>query len=264
MSKFTENCSGLKNFQLVLAYDGSKYAGWQRQPITAGKPSLQGTIEDVLSAYLNEDILLIGSGRTDAGVHALGQVANFYSSSNLPADEIKRNVNTLLPDDIKILQAKIVERHFHSRYWARAKTYEYRIAQGEVQSVFTRKYTYYVAEYLNLAAMEKAAGFLTGTHDFKSFSTDRKDGKSTVRTIEEIKIYTCKNPGINPGFEIRISITGNGFLYNMVRIIVGTLIEVGQGIRRPEDIKDILKAKDRNAAGQTVSPNGLFLMNVRY
>lgn len=264
MNKITKDCYNKRNIQLVLTYDGSKYAGWQRQPTNTEKPSIQGLLEDVLSSYLQEDIQVIGSGRTDAGVHALGQVANFYTSSSQSPNEIKKAVNGLLPEDIKIIQAKVVRCDFHSRYWAKSKTYEYRISQGEIQSVFSRQYTYHVPEYLDLAAMEKAASFLLGTHDFKSFSTDRKDGKPTVRTIGNIKIYTCKNPGINPGFEIRISITGNGFLYNMVRIIVGTLIEVGQGMRKPEDIPEILEAKDRKAAGKTVSSHGLFLMNVSY
>lgn len=265
MNKNTGNCDNKKNIKLILAYDGSSYAGWQRLGSLTGKPSVQSVVEQSLSAYLDEDIKVIGSGRTDAGVHALGQTANFLCYSCRSPADIKTAVNAILPEDIKILHAQEADQSFHSRYSARAKTYEYRIAQGEVQSVFTRRYMYHVTEYLDLSAMEKAAGFFLGTHDFKAFSTDRKDGKSTVRTIEAVKIRTYRNTaGRNPCFEVRISITGDGFLYNMVRIIIGTLIEIGKGTRQPEEILRIFETRDRGAAGVTVSSQGLFLMEVRY
>lgn len=265
MNKNTENCDNKRNIKIILAYDGSNYAGWQRLGVKTGKSSIQSIVEQGLTAYLGEDIKVIGSGRTDAGVHALGQTANFRCFSCQSPADIKTAVNAMLPEDIKILHAKEMDQSFHSRYSAMAKTYEYRILQGEVQSVFTRKYVYHVTEDLELSAMEKAAGFFLGTHDFKAFSTDRKDGKSTVRTVEAIKICTHqKSAGRNPCFEVRISITGDGFLYNMVRIIIGTLIEIGKGIRQPEEVLHIFETKDRGAAGVTVSSQGLFLMEVRY
>ncbi len=255
----------MRNIKLILEYDGSSYAGWQRLGITGKKRSIQGILEKCLTEYLREDIKVIGSGRTDAGVHALGQVANFHCVSERPENEIMEELNILLPDDIKVHFIKEVGKEFHSRYSATAKTYEYRIDRGEVQSVFTRKYTYHVPEPLDTDIMDKAAAFLIGTHDFKAFSADRKDGKSTVRTIEEIKIY---GPPVlkyqNPSDELRIAITGDGFLYNMVRIITGTLIEIGKGINKPEAIPEILKGKKRQQAGITVSPRGLFLVKVRY
>lgn len=265
MIKNTGKYDNKRNIKLILAYDGSNYAGWQRLGVITGKPSIQNVVEQGLSAYLGEDIKVVGSGRTDAGVHALGQTANFLCFSEQSPSDIKTAVNAVLPEDIRILNATEVNQSFHSRYSARAKTYEYRIAQGEVPSVFTRKYRYPVTEDLDISAMERAAVFFQGTHDFKAFSTDRKDGKSTIRTIEAVRIYTHqKSAGWNPGFEVRISITGDGFLYNMVRIIIGTLIEIGKGIRQPEEIIQIFETKDRGAAGVTVSSQGLFLIEVRY
>lgn len=265
MNKNLGNSDNKRNIKLILAYDGSAYAGWQRLGIINGKRSIQGILEECLSACLREDIKVIGSGRTDAGVHALAQTANFHCNSKESAEDMKAALNRLLPEDIKVLHMEETDKAFHSRYLAKAKTYEYRIAQGEVPSVFTRKYTYHAAGYLNVAAMEKAAGYFLGTHDFKGFSTDRKDGKSTVRTIEAIKIYTSgADKGINPCQELRIAVTGDGFLYNMVRIIIGTLIEIGKESRQPEEVCRILKAKDRELAGLTVSSRGLFLVEVRY
>ncbi|WMJ90564.1 tRNA pseudouridine(38-40) synthase TruA [Anaerocolumna sp. MB42-C2] len=254
-----------RNIKLILEYDGSGYAGWQRLNNTTGKKSVQNVLEDCISGYLGEDIKVIGSGRTDAGVHALGQVANFYSTSGISAEEMKNTINTLLPEDIKVIDLKEADREFHSRYSARAKTYEYRISQGDVKPVFTRKYTLHVPENLDMDSMQKAAAYLTGTFDFKAFSTDRGDGKSTIRTIESIRIYRVKNARFKKSTEeVRIAITGDGFLYNMVRIITGTLIEVGLGKRKAYDIMDILKGKDRQLAGKTVSSVGLFLLEVRY
>lgn len=265
MNKKIRNSDKKRNIKLIMEYDGSGYAGWQRLGTDTRKPTIQSVLEECLSSCLEEDIKVIGSGRTDAGVHAFGQTANFYCSCLLHPGEIKASVNLFLPEDIKVLHMEEADRNFHSRYSARSKTYEYRITQGDVQSVFTRKYSFLVSEPLNTAAMEKGAGYLLGTHDFKAFSSDRKDGKSTVRTINEIKIDTF--PGRyqkNYGSEIRVTITGDGFLYNMVRIITGTLIEIGKGRRRPEDIPIILKSKVREEAGPTVTSQGLFLVKVNY
>lgn len=264
-----------RNIKIIMMYDGNGYAGWQRLGSTDTKPSIQAVLEECLTHILKEEIKIIGSGRTDAGVHALGQVANYYCQSKLPVQEILAAINKVLPEDIAISCMEEAEKDFHSRYSAKAKTYEYRIDQGETQSVFTRKYTCPFTTTLDVAAMKAAANYLIGTHDFKAFSTDRKDNKSTVRTVEAINIRSFHDKNTNlktesdysPSFgqnELRITITGNGFLYNMVRIIIGTLLEVGQGGIKPEDIKGILESGERKRAGMTVSSQGLFLVDVKY
>lgn len=247
----------MRNIKIVIMYDGSGYGGWQRLGKLDKKPSIQNTLEELFSNYFGENIKLIGSGRTDAGTHAYGQVANFHCHSKQPADKMKKELNILLPEDIAILEICDEAAEFHSRYSAKVKTYRYRIDQDETQSVFSRKYTYHMPKPLNLDNMAKASALLTGTHDFKAFSTDRKDKKSTIRTIESIKIHRHDK-------ELWIDITGDGFLYNMARIIVGTLLEVGEGTRQPEEISAILASRDRRMAGLTVSSQGLFLYNVRY
>lgn len=238
-------------------YDGSSYSGWQRLGKQDKKPSIQYILEECISDYLGETIKIIGSGRTDAGVHALGQVANFHCHSNLSTDEIQKNINSKLPEDIVLLEIEDVKYDFHSRYSAKSKTYEYWIDFREPPNVFTRKYAYHVTSPFNWEDMRKASKHLIGTHDFKAFSTDRKDKKSTIRTVESITIDVQEN-------DVRIRITGDGFLYNMVRIIVGTLLEIGEGLRKPEDIPIILKEKSRQSAGITVSSHALFLLDVRY
>jgi len=256
-----------RNIKIIIEYDGSRYSGWQRLGKTSvdavgksiKKASIQSVIEDSISKLLEEDIKLIGSGRTDAGVHALGQVANFYSCTNLPLREMLIGINRLLPEDIAVVDIKEVDLNFHSRYSAKAKTYEYRIYMGETQSVFLRKYTYHEPNRLNIEHMKKAASYLVGTHDFKGFSTDRRDGKSTIRTIEDIYFHVNGNGNV-----LSIGITGNGFLYNMVRIIIGTLIEIGEGNRGTDDMLEILTSKKRQKAGITVSGHGLFLYQVYY
>lgn len=255
------------NIKVTLEYDGSNYAGWQRLGNSSKKDSIQLVLEKTLSGYLNEDIKVIGSGRTDSGVHALSQVANFYCIKNPIPEILKNEINKRLPEDIRILHAENVDVLFHSRYSAKSKTYEYRIDIGETQSVFSRKYSCHCKEKLNISAMEQAAFYLLGTHDYKSFTSEKNDKKSTVRTIESIKIYHY-DPGYsgNPNNtnELRISITGDGFLYNMVRILIGTLLEVGNGSRKPEDLITILNSKDRQNAGITVSSHALFLNHVGY
>lgn len=247
----------MRNIKMIMMYDGSGYAGWQKLGVTDKKPALQTVLEDCLSVYLQEDIKIIGSGRTDAGTHALGQVANFHCQCQLSVEEMMKELNLMLPVDIAVFHMEEIQKDFHSRYSAKTKTYEYRIDQGETQSVFTRKYTYHYPKTLNIKNMEAASEYLIGTHDFKSFSTDRKDNKSTVRTLESIEINTINN-------ELRIRITGDGFLYNMVRIIVGTLLEIGEGIKKTSEIRLILETRDRQLAGPTVSSQGLFLYEVKY
>jgi len=247
----------MRNIKLTIEYDGSRYDGWQRLGKNSGQTTIQGKIEEVLHKMTGEDIELTGSGRTDAGVHAYAQVANFHTETKMKCYEIKHYLNRYLPRDIAVFHVADVDERFHSRLNVKSKKYVYRIAIGEVPSVFDRKYTYYCFDRLDVAAMKKAASYLTGRHDFKAFSSIKKTNKSTVREIYSIDIS-------NNGKEIQITVHGNGFLYNMVRIIAGTLIEVGKGERRPEDMKRILESKDREQAGATAAAQGLFLMEVEY
>lgn len=243
------------NYKLILQYDGTKLNGWQKQGNTDN--TIQGKLEAILQRMYGEAVEIHGSGRTDAGVHALGQVANFHAPSVYCPEKIQCELNEYLSKDIRVLKAEEAPERFHARLSAKAKTYEYRIDNGEVADVFSRKYTMRENEPLDLEAMRKAAGYFIGSHDFKSFCANKKMKKSTVRTVSSIIIE--EKAGI-----VTIRYTGNGFLYNMVRILTGTLIEVGRGKRRPEEIPGILEALDRGAAGFTAPPQGLFLVNVTY
>ena len=247
----------MRNIKLTIEYDGSRYDGWQRLGKNSGQTTIQGKIEEVLKKMTGEDIELDGSGRTDAGVHAYAQVANFHTNTTMKCYEIKHYLNRYLPRDIAVFEVEEVDERFHSRLNVKSKKYIYRIAIGEVPSVFDRKYTYYCFDRLDVAAMKKAAAYLIGRHDFKAFSSIKKTNKSTVREIYDIDIY-------NDGREIQITVHGSGFLYNMVRIIAGTLIEVGKGERKPEDMKCILDSRDREQAGVTAPAQGLFLLEVEY
>lgn len=243
------------NYKIVLQYDGTKLNGWQKQGNTDN--TIQGKLEAILEKMYGEFIEVHGSGRTDAGVHALGQVANFRASDKCTEDEIKKVLNGYLPKDIRVSEVSKADERFHARLSARGKTYEYRIDNGEVANVFWRKYAMREENPLDLEAMGKAAVSFLGTHDFKSFCANKKMKKSTVRTITSITIE--EKDGI-----VSIRYTGNGFLYNMVRILTGTLIEVGRGMRSPEEMKGILDALDRGAAGFTAPAQGLFLVEVIY
>lgn len=243
------------NYRLLLKYDGTKLNGWQKQGNTEN--TIQGKLEAILERMYGESVEIHGSGRTDAGVHALGQVANFHAPANFSSEEIKITLNEYLSKDIRVLKVEIAEERFHARLTAKGKTYEYRIDNGETADPFSRKYTMREERPLDLEAMKKAASFLLGTHDFKSFCANKKMKKSTVRTITKILIE--EKEGI-----VSIRYTGNGFLYNMVRILTGTLIEVGRGMRKPEELRDIIEAEDRGAAGFTAPAQGLFLVEVDY
>ena len=243
------------NYRLDIEYDGSRYEGWQRQKRTEN--TIQGKIEEVLSRMIGEEIEIDGAGRTDAGVHARGQVAHVHMDTEKTCQEICSYLNHYLPEDIEIRNVTQVDERFHSRLLAKEKTYQYRIGIGEHKNVFERKYLYPLHEELCGDRMREAAEKLEGTHDFKSFCTNKKMKKSTVRTIYEIKIE--EYPG-----EITITFTGNGFLYNMVRILTGTLIEVGRGERDPKEMEAILLAKDRTRAGFTAPARGLTLLNIKY
>lgn len=252
-----------RNIRLDLMYDGTNYLGWQRLTHKElSKKNIQGLMEETIEEITGEEIRVIGSGRTDAGVHALQQVCNFYTNSRLDPKEIKTRLNSNLPEDIKILRASYVDDMFHARYDAKKKIYEYRFDIRERESVFHRKYSYFAGGVLDLKSMQKAAGYLIGTHDFRAFSTDRNDKKSTIRSIDEINIYPYMD-GPNQR-EIRIECTGGGFLYHMVRIIAGTLYEVGKGLRSVESVLEALNKQERRNAGILLDPHGLYLKEVIY
>lgn len=244
-----------KNYKMVLQYDGTRYDGWQRQGNTGD--TVQGKLEAVLGRMTGEQVEVIGSGRTDAGVHAAGQVANVRLETEMTPGEMMRYVNQYLPEDIGLTLMEEVPERFHSRLNSTGKIYTYWIETAPKSPVFQRKYIYGLGERLNLEAMKQAAGILCGTHDFKSFCSKKNMKKSTVRTVKSICI--CPH-----GSQIEVRVEGNGFLYHMVRIMMGTLIEVGLGKRSPVSINEILEAEDRQTAGYTAPACGLFLTEVLY
>ena len=243
------------NYRFDIQYDGTRYGGWQRQKTTDN--TIQGKIEEVLFRMTGSPVLIQGAGRTDAGVHALGQVANGHFDSRMSCEEICDYMNHYLPEDIEILRVSQVSERFHSRLNAREKLYRYRIGIGSHKNVFERKYLCPLHETYDVEAMEEAAGYLTGTHDFRSFCANKKMKKSTVRTIYEIRITELPK-------ELQIDYRGDGFLYNMVRILTGTLIEIGRGSRKPEEIQAILEGRDRGLDGFTAPARGLTLVEVGY
>lgn len=244
-----------RNYRMILQYDGSRYNGWQKQGNT--QQTIQGKIETVLERMIGQPVEVHGSGRTDAGVHALAQVANFHGDVKKSEDEIREYLNRYLPEDIVINVVETVPDRFHSRLHAKEKTYLYRMEMGEKKRVFERKYIYGLFKTLDMESMELAASFLTGEHDFKSFCSNQRMKKSTVRNLKKIEFERQDT-------RLFLRYTGNGFLYNMVRILTGTLIEVGLGQRKAVEMKEILNAEDRKAAGFTVPPEGLFLEQIRY
>lgn len=243
---------------MVLQYDGTKYNGWQKQGNTEN--TIQGKLEQLLSKLTGEEIEVHGAGRTDAGVHANGQVMNFHTDTlKLSPEEIKNQVNMYLPEDIAVLEVKDKDARFHSRLNAKEKTYCYKIAIGVKADVFERKYCLLHKDALDVAKMRKAADYLIGEHDFAGFC-DRKPGKkSTVRKIKKVSIIEN-----NDGRKLEIRITGNGFLYHMVRLITAMLLEVGEGKKEPESIKKVLEVKDRAVAGGLAPAKGLVLENIVY
>lgn len=245
----------MQNYKITLQYDGSRYNGWQRQGNTEN--TIQGKINEIVGKYLEDDIDIAGSGRTDAGVHAYGQTASFKTKKCFDKEKFLTEINNFLPEDIRILSVEAVDLRFHARLSAVSKTYEYVIDNGKVADVFTRKYAYRVSDNLNLERMVQAAMLLTGTRDYTSFCGNKKFKKSPIRTVSEITIQKEQD-------KIYIRFTGNGFLQNMVRIMAGTLIEVGLGKRTPESMTEILERKNREAAGMMAPPEGLFLKEVRY
>lgn len=244
----------MKNYKIVIQYDGTRYNGWQRQGNT--KNTIQERFENVLSLMSGETVEIYASGRTDAGVHAAGQVANFKCNTNLSELEIQNYLNHYLPSDIAVLSIEEVHDRFHSRLNAVSKTYTYRIATHK-PDVFFRKYVYFSAQTPDVSKMRQASELLLGTHDFRGFSSVGKTKKSTVRTIHYIDI--TEKSGV-----IEIKINGNGFLHNMVRIICGTLYDIGINKMQISDISKIFETKTRINAGTTLPPEGLMLTEVFY
>lgn len=245
----------ITNYLLILQYDGTRYEGWQKQKNS--RMTIQGKLEAVLTAFAGSPTEVHGSGRTDAGVHALGQAASVKLPGKPKSEEVLDYLNHYLPEDIRVLTVQPAEDSFHARLSAVKKTYAYHIDTGSKKDVFERKYVYGFPFSLDTEAMQKAAGYFIGTHDFKSFCGNKKLKKSSVRTLESIVIRKNQN-------RYTFTYTGNGFLQYMVRILTGTLIEVGLGRRTPESMPDILAAKERSAAGFTAPPEGLFLVSVEY
>lgn len=245
----------MPNYKLTIQYEGTRYKGWQEQKTTDA--TIQGRIQRVLERMSGEEIDLQGSGRTDAGVHAKAQIAHFHMKALGDTEQIKYYLNTYLPEDIAVKKVELVDERFHSRLNAKSKTYEYRIYKGAKPDVFERRYVVPIEETLDVEEMKRAAAYLEGTHDFNAFCGNRRMKKSTVRTIFQIEIRETEE-------EIRLRFTGSGFLQNMVRILTGTLVEVGRGERNAEDIKEILESRDRQKAGRLMPAKGLTLIEVVY
>lgn len=243
------------NYKLTIQYDGTRYRGWQVQGNT--DLTIQGKLEGVLSRLTGQLVEVHGSGRTDAGVHALGQVANVKLPHPVEPSELLRELNRYLPADIGVIAAEPAPERFHARLNARSKTYRYRIWNSAIPNVLERSYLYPLPEPLDVAAMERAAADLVGTHDFRSFCGLKRFKKSTVRTITDIAIT-------QDGAEVRLEFTGNGFLMRMVRILAGTLVEVGLGQRAADAMPAVLAAQDRAAAGPALPAQGLALVRVEY
>ena len=242
------------NVKLTIQYDGTNYCGWQRQK---NGNSIQEEIERAIMSVTGEKVELIGSGRTDSGVHARGQVANFLTNSNIPVDKFKFALNTKLPRDISVIDSRKVDENFHSRYDAIGKIYKYIIYNEPIRNPLYRNFTYHVPYSLDYKEIEKAIKYFLGSHDFSSFMASRSSVKTTIRVIDR---FTLDKKGDLMIFTIQ----GNGFLYNMVRIIIGTIVEVGRGKIKSSSIPHIIYEKDRKAAGHTAPPEGLYLEKVYY
>ena len=244
----------MRNIKLIIEYDGKSFNGWQKQP---NKLNIQGEIEKAIGEITGEEIDLIASGRTDAGVHSLGQTANFKTNSNITIEKIPIAINSKLKKSIVIKSAEEVEERFHSRYSVKSKKYRYTINNSQYGSAIYRDMEYHFPFNLDVNKMQEASKYFEGEHDFKAFKASGTSSKSSVRTIYDAKVTKS-------GEIIKIELTGNGFLYNMIRIIAGTLLEVGQGKIEVEEVERILLAKDRLKAGKTLPPNGLYLVKVEY
>lgn len=245
----------MKRIRLVVAYDGTQYHGWQIQP---GAVTIESVLNEALTQLMREPIQVIGASRTDSGVHARGNVAVFDTESQMPPDKICMALNQRLPEDIRVQVSEEVPSDWHPRKCTCIKTYEYRILNRRIEMPMQRFYSHFCYFNLDLDKMRQAAGLLTGEHDFKSFCSVRTQVTDTVRTIYSIEVKRDEED------MIRIRVTGSGFLYNMVRIIAGTLMAVGMGQMAPEDMEGILEARDRRAAGPTAPARGLTLIRMEY
>ena len=244
----------MRRIKLIVAYDGTEYSGWQIQPEA---PTIEMYLDKAIRELTGENVHVTGASRTDAGVHAYGNVAVFDTESTIPGDRFTFALYRFLPDSIVIQDSWEVSVDFHPRHCDTRKTYEYRILNTAVPLPQKRNFTWHVAGSIDIEKMKEAAAYIVGEHDFKSFCCVRTQAESTVRTIYSLEV-------LQEGSEIIIRIKGNGFLYNMVRIITGTLIQVGNGRFKPEYVKQMLEAKDRTVAGQTAPPQGLTLVGIEY
>lgn len=244
----------MRNIKLTIEYDGKCYNGWQKQP---NKLNIQGEIERAIYNITKEEVDLIGSGRTDAGVHALGQVANFKTNSEISIEKLPLAINSQLKNSIVIKEAEEVNERFHSRYNAKRKTYRYIINNSKCGTAIYRNLEYSYPFKLDAEKMKQASKYFEGEHDFKAFKSSGTSSKNSVRTIYKAIVK-------QEGEKIIIELTGNGFLYNMVRIISGTLLDVGLGKIQPEEIPNMIESKDRQRAGKTLPAHGLYLVEVKY
>ena len=245
----------MRNIKLVIEYDGKEFNGWQKQP---NKLNIQGEIEQAIERITGEKVDLMASGRTDAGVHAMGQVANFKTNSNIPIEKFPIALNANLKKSIVIKSAEEVEERFHSRLNCKRKTYRYVINNSKYGTAIYRNLETHIPIKLDIQKMQQAIKYFEGEHDFKAFKASGTSSKSSVRTIYKAEVLDAGNE------RIYIELTGNGFLYNMVRIISGTLVDVGLGKIEPEEIENIILSKDRQYAGKTLPPQGLYLLTVEY
>ncbi len=243
------------NYRMVIQYDGTRYRGWQRQGNQAD--TVQGRIERVLSKYCGYEVEIDGAGRTDAGVHAMAQVANVHLSGEADVEKMQRELNEYLPKDIRILKVEETGERFHSRLHATGKIYEYHLLKKDNYCVFKRHYCWQMEDLLDVAQMREAAKILTGRHDFRGFCTKASKKKSTVRRLDAINLIESET-------EITLRFEGSGFLYNMVRILTGTLVEVGLHKRSVESVAEVLQSGERARAGETAPAQGLFLVRVKY
>jgi tRNA pseudouridine38-40 synthase len=245
----------MRNFKMIVEYDGTAYCGWQRQE---NGITIQQVLEEAIQLITGEKVAVIGSGRTDAGVHALNQVGHFKSNSLLPINSIYRGMNSVLPPDIVVKEMEEVAGEFHAQHDVKSKVYVYKICNQRLRPVLGRNYFWHISFPLDLERMKKAAQFLIGTHDFSCFCATGTHVKDRVRTITDIEIKT-RDDGL-----IEIKVEAQGFLKYMVRNIIGTLVEVGRGKRKPEEMKQIIESRDRTIAGVTAPACGLFLKEVKY
>ncbi|MEQ8163235.1 MAG: tRNA pseudouridine(38-40) synthase TruA [Smithellaceae bacterium] len=245
----------MRTIKLTLEYDGTAYCGWQRQK---NGVSIQQVLEEKIRLITREEVTVIGSGRTDAGVHALNQVAGFRSSTRLPAEILCRGINGLLPPDIVVKKLEEVPVEFHPQYSARGKTYVYKICNRRLRPALGRKYCWFIPHPLDLTAIKQAAGYLIGRYDFSCFCATGSSVKDRTRTVKSVSIIKGDD-GL-----LEITIEAQGFLRYMVRNIVGTLVEIGRGKRKPSEMKEIIDSRDRNIAGITAPACGLYLKEVKY